>query len=199
MGRQLTPRGRERRDQLIAFATACFAERGYHDTSVADLVAGLGVGKGVFYWYFESKEQLFVEILRQAQRDLRRAQRLAIGDERDPVRRIELGIRATLAWIDRHPRHNELMRSAATDDRFRPHLRRGEEVALDDLSKHIKDAIVDRGLHDTDPEMVAQAILGVVGRLAGTYLPGPRAPADAVADAAVAFCLGGLLGQPPGR
>jgi TetR/AcrR family transcriptional regulator, cholesterol catabolism regulator len=195
MAKQLTPRGQQRRDQLIEFATACFAERGYHDTSVADVVAGLGVGKGVFYWYFESKEQLFVEILREAQLDLRRAQRLAIGDERDPVRRIELGIRASLAWIARHPCHNELMRVAATDDRFRPHLRRGEETALDDLSKHVKDAIVDRGLHDTDPEMVAQAILGVVGRLAGTFLPGRGASVDSVSDAAVAFCLGGLLQQ----
>jgi AcrR family transcriptional regulator len=194
MGRQLTPRGQQRRDQLIDFATACFADRGYHDTSVADLVSGLGVGKGVFYWYFESKEQLFAEILREAQLDLRRAQRAAIGDERDPVRRIELGIRSSLAWIEQHPHHDELIRLAATEDRFRPHLQRGEEIALDDLSKHVKDAIVDRGLHDADPEMVAHAILGVVGRLAATFLPGRAASAEAVADAAVAFCLGGLLG-----
>src|SRR4029450_10671984 len=73
MGKQLTPRGRQRRDQLIADATARFADRVYHDTSVAELVSGLGVGKGVFYWYFESKEQLFVEILREEQLDLRRA------------------------------------------------------------------------------------------------------------------------------
>jgi hypothetical protein len=58
----------------------------------------------------------------------------------------------------------------------------------------VKDAIVDRGLHDADPEMVAQAILGVVGRLAAKFLPGRSASAGAVADAAVAFCLGGLLG-----
>jgi AcrR family transcriptional regulator len=193
MAKQLTPRGRQRRDQLIDYATARFAERGYHDTSVADLVSGLGVGKGVFYWYFESKEELFVEILREAQLDLRRAQRAAIGAERDPVRRIERGIRSSLAWIDRHPHHNELIRAAAGDDRFRHHVRRGEEIALNDLSKHVKDAIVDRGLHDADPEMIAQAILGVVGRLAGTFLPGRGTPVDAVADAAVAFCLGGLL------
>jgi hypothetical protein len=43
--------------------------------------------------------------------------------------------------------------------------------------------------------MVAQAILGVVGRLAGTFLPGRGAPVEAVADAAVAFCLGGLLAE----
>ena len=47
-----------------------FAANGYHPTSVAEIVDGMGVGKGVFYWYFSSKEELFGEILRDAQHDL---------------------------------------------------------------------------------------------------------------------------------
>ena len=90
--RRLTPRGRERRRQLLEYAAKRFAESGYHPTSVADIVGGLGVGKGVFYWYFDSKEQLFLELLREAQTDLRRTQRDAIVDAPDPVRRLELGI-----------------------------------------------------------------------------------------------------------
>ena len=53
------------------FAARRFAENGYHPTSVAEIVEGMGVGKGVFYWYFSSKEALLVEILREAQYDLR--------------------------------------------------------------------------------------------------------------------------------
>ena len=89
MNRRLTQRGRERRRQLMDFATTRFAENGYHPTSVAEIVTGLGVGKGVFYWYFQSKEELFLEILREAQTDLRRSQQQAITDVDDPVRRIE--------------------------------------------------------------------------------------------------------------
>ena len=36
--RRLTPRGAERRAQLIAYATERFAADGYHPTSVADIV-----------------------------------------------------------------------------------------------------------------------------------------------------------------
>ena len=72
MARRLTQRGEDRRLQLTEFATRRFAENGYHPTSVAEIVEGLGVGKGVFYWYFPSKEQLFREILHDAQQDLRR-------------------------------------------------------------------------------------------------------------------------------
>src|SRR3546814_1046611 len=86
----------------MAFATSRFAEQGYHPTSVSEIVAGLGVGKGVFYWYFDSKEQLFLEILREAQTDLRRKQQQAIVDETDPIRRIELGIRASMARSEEH-------------------------------------------------------------------------------------------------
>src|SRR3546814_19099987 len=35
----------------MAFATSRFAEQDYHPTSVSEIVAGLGVGSGVFYWY----------------------------------------------------------------------------------------------------------------------------------------------------
>jgi AcrR family transcriptional regulator len=48
--RKLTARGQERRSQLIEVATRMFATDGYHPTSVSGIVAGLGVGKGVFYW-----------------------------------------------------------------------------------------------------------------------------------------------------
>src|SRR5579872_1843343 len=81
MKRRLTPRGQERRRQLMDEATRRFAASGYDPTSVAEICDGLGVGKGVFYWYFASKEELLGEILREAQHDLRRRQHAAIRGE----------------------------------------------------------------------------------------------------------------------
>ncbi|MGN6695445.1 MAG: TetR/AcrR family transcriptional regulator, partial [Aquihabitans sp.] len=72
MDRKLTQRGEERRKQLMAYATQRFAQNGFHPTSVAEITEGLGVGKGVFYWYFDSKEELLRAILADAQLDLRR-------------------------------------------------------------------------------------------------------------------------------
>ena len=111
----------------MTYATARFAENGYHPTSVAEIVQGLGVGKGVFYWYFASKEELFLEILRDAQRQLRRRQEAAIADEPDPVRRIELGIRATMSWFEENRALFNLFQFATTDERFATAMRRGQE------------------------------------------------------------------------
>jgi AcrR family transcriptional regulator len=192
--RRLTQRGKDRRDQLMAYAVARFAEQGYHPTSVSEIVAGLGVGKGVFYWYFDSKEQLFLEILRDAQTDLRRKQQQAIADEEDPIRRIELGLRASLAWSEAHRDHNKLIQFAATEATFAGALRRGQDIAVADVVKHVKEAIAQGQIRDADPDVVAHAMVGVAGHLTRTFIYERGERADDVADATVAFCLRGLLG-----
>ncbi|MET0728535.1 MAG: TetR/AcrR family transcriptional regulator [Acidimicrobiales bacterium] len=194
MARRLTQRGKDRREQLMAFATARFAEQGYHTTSVSEIVAGLGVGKGVFYWYFDSKEQLFLEILKDAQFDLRRKQQQAIAGEEDPVRRIELGLRASMAWSEAHRDHNKLIQFAATEATFAPALRRGQDTAVADVVKHVKEAIARGLVRDADPDIVAHAMVGVAGHLTRTFIYERGEHAEAVADACVAFCLDGLTG-----
>ena len=45
----------ERRRELIACAQRLFYSKGYERTTVGDIVAELGVAKGTFYYYFDSK------------------------------------------------------------------------------------------------------------------------------------------------
>ena len=193
MNRRLTQRGRERRQQLMDFAATRFAEQGYHPTSVAEIVQGLGVGKGVFYWYFSSKEELFFEILREAQQDLRRSQQQAIDGVDDPVRRIELGLQASMRWSSEHQELFNLFAFAATEERFAPALRKGQEIAVADAMRHVQDGM-DRGeIRVGDPELYAHAILGVSSQLARRFVHERGDAWPDVADAAVAFCLEGLL------
>ena len=191
--RKLTPRGKERRRQLLDHAARRFAENGYHPTSVADIVGGLGVGKGVFYWYFDSKEQLFLEILRESQTDLRRAQRDAIAEEDDPLRRLELGVRAAFTWWGAHPEIVNLVQFAATEAAFAKALRRGTEVSVGDAVTHLKEAIAEGRVRDADPEVLAHAVLGVTNQLSRAFVRDRRDRVEEIADVAVAFCLEGLL------
>ena len=52
----------ERRRELIACAQKLFYSKGYESTSVHDIVGEVGVAKGTFYYYFESK-QAILEVL----------------------------------------------------------------------------------------------------------------------------------------
>jgi AcrR family transcriptional regulator len=179
------------------FAALRFAENGYHPTSVAEIVSGMGVGKGVFYWYFSSKDELFEEILREGQLELRRRQQAAIGDEVDPVRRIELGIRASFEWLAVNRHVFTLSRFAATEQRFLPVLRQGQDIAVNDIVRHVKEGIVAGVIRDADPLVLAHAILGVTNELASQFLFKRGEPAHDAADAAVAFCLQGLAAAKP--
>lgn len=182
----------------MEFAARRFAEGGYHPTSVAEIVAGLGVGKGVFYWYFESKEELFHEILRDGMTELRRTQRQLIADVDDPVDRLRLGILATARWSAAHRDLYGLTQFAATQQQFAPAVRKGREVAVEDTIKHVRDGI-DRGvIRDLEPSYIAHAILGVTSQLVGTFIHGLDVDPDEVAAAAAAVVLDGIL-TPAGR
>jgi AcrR family transcriptional regulator len=192
MRRKLTQRGRDRREQLITCAARLFAERGYHPTSVSDIVEELGVGKGVFYWYFSSKEELLSELLKSSNHSLRKQQQQAIGDEPDPVKRIERGIRTTFEWFQAHRDYFAIIAFAATDETFAPVLHRNREIAIADTIRHLKDGIVEGRIVDEDPEMLAHGIHGIVSELTRHYLIERTEPVDRVADLAVSFCLTGI-------
>ena len=51
-----------RRDEIIDTSAQVFARQGYHATGIAELCAVNGVGKGAFYYYIGSKEELLAAI-----------------------------------------------------------------------------------------------------------------------------------------
>ena len=55
------------REKLLDTAISIFAEKGYAGTSVREIVEQAGVSKPVLYYYFKSKEGLFLAILDMAE------------------------------------------------------------------------------------------------------------------------------------
>ena len=55
------------RERLLETAIDMFAEKGYAGTSVREIVEHAGVSKPVLYYYFKSKEGLFLAILEMAE------------------------------------------------------------------------------------------------------------------------------------
>ncbi len=197
MDRRLTQRGEERRNQLMAFAAQRFADNGFHPTSVAEIVQGLGVGKGVFYWYFDSKEELLRAILADAQLDLRRRQRAAIADATTPMERIERGIRASIEWSVEHDVFFRLIQFAATDERFSPGLRKGQKVAVRDAAKHVEAAMEAGEIPRADASLLAHAMVGVSTHWVELVHRDRVEATGELIDTAVAFCLYGILGPRP--
>jgi AcrR family transcriptional regulator len=193
MNRRLTPRGRDRRAHLMDFAARRFAEHGYDPTSVAEIVSGMGVGKGVFYWYFDSKDELLTQILVDAQHAMRLAQRDAIADEPDPARRIEQGIRTAIRWLSDNRDLFAIMEFARTEEPFAEMIRRGQQQVVADALPHVTAGITAGLLRREDPVLLTTAILGVTSHLARVFVLERGEDADRIAEAAIAFCRQGFL------
>jgi AcrR family transcriptional regulator len=52
----------ERRAQILEAALSCFSARGFHATTMDDLVAASGLSKGSLYFHFQSKEDVFLAL-----------------------------------------------------------------------------------------------------------------------------------------
>jgi AcrR family transcriptional regulator len=59
----LRARYERRRADVVAAAARTFAERGYHGTSIDDLIEATGLTRGGLYHYTDSKEALLIAVL----------------------------------------------------------------------------------------------------------------------------------------
>ena len=54
---------KDKKDYILTIGMEILSDRGYHGTSVKDIVSAAGIPKGSFYNYFESKEDFAVKAL----------------------------------------------------------------------------------------------------------------------------------------
>ncbi len=51
------------KDRLLQSAKELFSQKGYHETTVEEIVHRAGLSKGAFYFYFKSKEDILKELI----------------------------------------------------------------------------------------------------------------------------------------
>jgi len=59
-----------RKHRLVDSAKLAFAQKGYHETSISEIVRQAGIARSTFYQYFDSKLDLFESILDSFLQDL---------------------------------------------------------------------------------------------------------------------------------
>lgn len=82
----------DRRQAIIGNASELFAAKGYHGTTIDEIVQATGIAKGTFYIYFDSKEALLLEVVRQLIDETMQKidRKLSSGEERDFLTSIEM-------------------------------------------------------------------------------------------------------------
>ena len=157
-----TEQGIERKEQLLAAAQDLFAAKGFANTRIADICAAAGVAKGLFYWYFPTKESVIVELVRDTRQQLRRAQGAAMDANADALTRIRQGAEASVRFIAERRAHFALLDLERHDHTVAPLVREGSDVYVRDVTALIREAqqhgLVDEG----DPKVYAVGVVGAV-------------------------------------
>ena len=161
--RQLTEQGKERKQQLLDAAAALFAKRGYANTRIADICTAAGVAKGLFYWYFETKEALFIELVRSMRLRLRRAQAAAIDPGADALTRMRQGSVASVRFMAEHMAFFSLLEVEARDKKLSDVLREGSRIHVGDVLVMVEGAQREGLAPDhLDPVLLALGVHGAV-------------------------------------
>ncbi|MFN0028101.1 MAG: TetR/AcrR family transcriptional regulator [Acidimicrobiales bacterium] len=112
----VTQRGRRTRALLLEAARRVFEEKGFVDTRIGDITSEANVAHGTFYTYFESKHELFREVVELMVADFQREARSVPLEGTGAAARIERANRGYVLAYRRHARLMGVLEQAAIMD-----------------------------------------------------------------------------------
>ena len=133
------------RAQMHEKGKKLFEKQGLKKTSVDELTAAAGISKGAFYLFYESKEELFLEILEELEIDFRsRIFDFSISPQDDAHKLLGKLLKSALLTWDQYPllknfgmaEYEYLARKLPTE-RIQAHINQDNEF-VDDFIKGIK-------------------------------------------------------------
>lgn len=198
-GAPATARGLATRRRILDAAEAVFGERGYHDASVSEITTRAGVAQGTFYIYFDSKLQIFIELVEDVGERLRAAMSAASAGAADRIDAERTGFVAFFHFVAQHRRIYHIVQEA---ERVAPQAAYAYYRRISvPYAQALRVAMDSGAIWGTNPEALAHALMGIGHFVAQRWLIWPRdgvegaAPEglpDAVVDAVLDFITHGL-------
>jgi AcrR family transcriptional regulator len=174
-----------RRRELIDAAATLFAERGYRETSIADLSEATGLAAGGIYHYIGSKERLLVAICDELLEPLLERAREIVAADDTPARQLREILRAWLAHIEAHLPHmlvfaqeRHLIEREPQWRAVRRQRKQFEEVLDDVLAR----GEASGAFEFEDRALTLLALLGMVNYAPQWLRPRGRLAAEEIAD-----------------
>lgn len=181
--------------EIVAAATATFAERGYDATSLQDIAHRTGILKGSIYHYIRTKSDLLAHIVREThEMGLAQVRPIAVGPG-TPRERLEGMIRAHVRFVCDNPERTAIF--AHDRKRLDPAERRtvlGNEHAYRDLFEEVIAAGQADGSFDPqlNVRLTALHLLASLNALHHWWRSKGAIGSDAIADHVVHTTLTGL-------
>ncbi|MDP3061797.1 MAG: TetR/AcrR family transcriptional regulator, partial [Chloroflexota bacterium] len=160
------------RQRIVEAAIEVFAEVGYHDAGVDDIVRRSGTSKGAFYFHFPSKEEIFFALVDALAGRMASSVEQAIASESRGMAKVEAALAAVFSTLSRHRKLAKILLVSAaglgrtTDERFI--AQRQRFAAL--IKGYLDQAVADGSIPAQDTELAAYAWLGAVNEVVVRWL-----------------------------
>jgi AcrR family transcriptional regulator len=188
----------DRRGDLLAAAEQLFRERGFNETRMVDIAEAAGVAKSLAYWYFASKEALFLAVVTDIRERLQAAEAKAVVGVDAPLERIYRGSVEAVKFVVRNIQLYGIINLASQDPAVAKEASKSTVVLADDTVREVTRGQADGSIRrDEDPIALAHGNQGVVSHFAVTYVRGQqKGTLDEVARMAGRFVVYALAATP---
>jgi AcrR family transcriptional regulator len=189
-----------RRDEIVAAAARLFAERGYRQTSIEDLVVSTGLQRGGLYHYIGGKGELLLLIHDELMNPLLEQAEAILAEGGDAETQLRKLVRAWVAHVASHRDHmtvfNEERRLIESDPGW-ARVRAARRSFQDILAEVLRQGVKEGSFAIPDLELALMALLGMVNHMSQWLDPMGRLAPVEIADALVDLLLSGIAAQPP--
>lgn len=188
----------KRRDEILVAAKKVFSKKGFASTTIADVAKAARLSYGSIYWYFDSKDALFHELMDGEERALREAiaVRMATLDASDSGEALfRAAVTGTFEFFESDKAMVRLLFRDAPSlgGRFERHLGGIYERFIDDIEASIVAAQRRGDIVDAPPRLLAFSVAALIGQIALRRLTTDDGlDAGVVAEFVVSLVLDGL-------
>lgn len=188
-----------RRAAILSAARRVFARKGYHRSGIADIVDEVGVARGTFYRYFDSKRLIFAAVLEQMMEEV-----VGVVQPIDVSRPIPEQVLANLERLIRAIAAEDVCRvlfaeAVGIDDEGDDALRAFYHQALARIETALRTGRALGVVRPCDERLTARCLLGMMKEpVLQAALDGQDLDAEALVVEILALLSAGVLkAQPP--
>jgi len=162
----------ETRERILSAAADVFAEKGFRQSAVDDIVARSATSKGSFYHFFRSKEGIFLALLDRFGAVLLGRVERDVARSSGALDRVDAALAAAFAVLEEHRTLARIvvMEAPALGHGFDPRLFELHRRLASFIAGRLDDAVRDGSIAPIDTELAAYAWLGAIHELVLRWL-----------------------------
>ncbi len=157
----------ETRERILEAAVNVFATKGYHDTKVDDIVSESKTSKGSFYFYFPSKQDIFLALVDTFAELLESRLRARIDSETSGMARLDLALHVCLETFGQYRGLAKIAFVQATGLglAFEEKRRAVNDRFIEIIKNNLDEAVAERSIPALDTEVAACAWMGALNEI----------------------------------